>query len=308
MEPCQRFQWHQMCSVPSLDSCTKAEVVQNSRHIFFGCSLDSVGKKVCHLYSQTTRLRNRSTYLQRKQSQSLRIFGIRFSFNLKASHQHRKYIFFNFRSFLVHWGIYLTKRNLPFCNSDLHMNNLSTVDDSRTQVIANGLRMSGWQPHGRRYHSGITAHQVKGATVKPVLGSLTCAAAHTFTYDTWAADKDNIKPANLKQFPMFDALWLSSLRSRACEFFVAFQIVYLHHFFPLLCACKAKPTSRIHPCEQIIFACRKHLPELPYRLLASIAGPFRNWAVQTIRVFIGTLCALPQTFAYVGWMQFSTGK
>lgn len=68
------------------------------------------------------------------------------------------------------------------------MNNLSTVDDSRTQVIANGLRMSGWQPHGRRYHSGITAHQVKGATVKPVLGSLTCAAAHTFTYDTWAAD------------------------------------------------------------------------------------------------------------------------
>lgn len=69
------------------------------------------------------------------------------------------------------------------------MNNLSTVDDSRTQVIANGLRMSGWQPHGRRYHSGITAHQVKGATVKPVLGSLTCAAARTFTYDTWAADK-----------------------------------------------------------------------------------------------------------------------
>lgn len=38
---------------------------------------------------------------------------------------------------------------------------------------------------------------------------------------------------------MFDALGLSSLRSRACEFFVAFQIVYLHHFFPLLCVCKA---------------------------------------------------------------------
>lgn len=191
-------------------------------HLFWLLSWLSWQKGLPPLQPNDAPSKPQHVFAAKAEPESLRIFGLQFSFNLKASHQHRKYIFFNFRSFLVHWGIYLTKRYLPFCNSDLHMNNLSTVDDSRTQVIANGLRMSGWQPHGRRYHSGITAHQVKGATVKPVLGSLTCAAARTFTYDTWAADKTT---SNLR-------IWNSSrcLTHSGCHLYGAAHVNFLLHF------------------------------------------------------------------------------
>lgn len=191
-------------------------------HLFWLLSWLSWQKGLPPLQPNDAPSKRQHVFAAKAEPESLRIFGLRFSFNLKASHQHRKYDFFQFPEFPC------PLRNL----SHQEISALLQLGSSHEQLVHGGrqshtghsqqLRMSGWQPHGRRYHSGITAHQVKGATVKPVLGSLTCAAARTFTYDTWAADKTT---SNLR-------IWNSSrcLTHSGCHLCAAAHVNFLLHF------------------------------------------------------------------------------